>query len=384
MKKTIICIAFVIALLAVAALPALANTDSYVFAPPFYDGMPVNDGDIPAGTNKLRNTWTPSRGGHLNTVIMTEGEDTLVMKVVSPQWFFRDADNKEKTDSLMSIKRGEVLGFAGVVLNYGTDYTSKPEGSVTQNDSLFTEVEAVSSDNSAKYVMPSGMGYTLLMDSTTKVRFFVRCFGTQNASGAYSFDVLYYDYDTGVDLGAEYHTYELYYDHDGLECRFYFDEKCVCGVKYDHLDALACNSSLGEMKGQYYTEATLYDAEGKTLATTDKALISKQGKCAFVASGEGTVFYVDYMENSSFVMFPDSAEPADDTTAETEESSAVEQTEAAPAESTGAVNEDTVPAAEVTTAGKDDGAPKGCASSAAGLFAAAALIGCAAVFRKRR
>ncbi len=380
MKKTIVCIMFVLAMLAAAALPAFANTDSYVFAAPFYDGMPVNDGDIGAGTNKLRNTWTPSRGGHLNTVIMAEADGMLVMKVVAPQWFFRDSDNKEKTDSLMSIKRGDIFGFAGVVLNYGTDYTKKPEGSVTQNDSLFTEVEAVSSDASAKYVMPSGMGYTLLMDSTTKVRFFVRCFGTQDASGAYSFDVLYYDYDTGVDLGAGYHTYELYYDPDGLECRFYFDETYVCGVKYDHLDALACNSTLGEMTGQYYTDATLFDATGKEISKTDKALIANQGKCAFVASGEGTVFYVDYMENSSFVLFPDTAEETTEapvTDAQNEDTTAApgdETTAAAPVETTSAQ-------AEVTTAAKEE--KKGCASAAAGMLAVVMILGCAMVPRKK-
>ncbi len=380
MKKALFCMICAAFIIAALMLPAFANTDAYVFTDPFYDGMLVNDPDINSNTNLLRRTWTPSRGGHMNTIITKEADESLVLKFVAPQWLTRDNNNTEKTDSLMSIKRGDVNGFAGVILNYGSDYTGKTEGSVTQNDTLFNEIEAVTSDASAKYVLPSGFGYTFLLDSNTKVRFFVRVFGTADATGAFPFDVMYYDYDTGVDLGQAYHSYELFYNPDAQECRFYFDEKFVCELKYDHLDALACNSTLGAMKSQYFTEAVINDANGNQVASSDKALISNIGRCAMIATGTDTVIYLDYMENSSFVIYPG----ASASTTKAPESQAPE-TQAPTTQAPDTQAPDTqAPDTQAPTTQAPKEEKKGCKGMAsAGVFAVAALIGTAFAVRRK-
>lgn len=387
MKKTFICLIAAVMLLIPLALPAFALTeDNYAFISPFYEGLKINDPDIGSSTNRLRKTWTPSRGLHMDTVIVKQADDTLVLKIVAPQWFKRDTKVDDMADFTVSYKKDVCSGFLGMVSSYGGEFQDpKMEGSKTQNDYFFTEFEAVSSDNSCTYPMISGFGYTYLMNSNSKIRVFVRTI-VLSENGISHPDVIYYDYDTGIDLTQDYHAIDFYVDPNGNAAAFAIDEKVFAALDFDTLETVKTSILEGSFEGQYYRTAKIYNAAGNVVKSTDSALIGTSQGIAIVATGEGTTCLVDYMATSKLYRYPtvgevetnDEVTTAEVTTAEVttaEVTTAVENTEAE------------TKSAEVTTSKTEDsGSAKsgGCKSAFAGTYAIIAVSALAFAVAKKK
>lgn len=318
MKKTTLCLILAVIVMAAFIIPAFAGyTDSYATVEEQYLNKPVNDKSFSHGStaNVVRNHWTPSRNPdetiifNPNTVYVLDAglDNCSTMKMVGPQWFTgdNDFDACQQFHSL-SLKPESVTGFCGFIAAYcNADKIAVPGDQQTGNDSLFTPVSTVNPDASADYVLNTGLGYTFLKDSTSKVRFFVRCLTASAGSATYKNDVIYYDYDTGMDLTKEYHYYDLYKNEEGTEYRLYIDDKLAASVVLDNKNNVTESVETGDLTGIYFQKAELKDEKGNTVKTTEHALVNEKAKVVIALSDKDTVCYWSAGMLLDWVDYPD-------------------------------------------------------------------------------
>lgn len=385
MKKSIFCILMVIAIVASMAISSLGAEwyEDTIDFESFPEGLAVNDAAIGSETNLLRNGWTPSRGLQLDTIIVSdEEEENLYMMYVGPQWLTRDqAFNASKATVRMDIRQETIAGFAGVVLQYGLDYTASWEGTVTQNDYFFTEIEAVNSDDAASYVMATGYGWTQLKNSTSKIRIFVRTLeAPKEGSTDNQFGVIYYDFDTGVDLTKGWHTVQVNANLIENKAQFILDYKILMAeLSFSDKEALSSvPTTLGRtLDDTYFRNAEITDGDGKIVASTESALIADYGHCNVAASGVGTVYDIDELTVEEYEK---EFEPA----TATPEATDVPAVTDAPATEVPATD---APATEVPAtdapATEAPAAKSGCGSVVLGIMPVIALAGACIVFKKK-
>lgn len=346
MKKTVILIITML-LMAAFSVNAFAWGDYEVFDfSKCMEGYRINANTCSSNSSAsssevltIRNNWTVSRNPENNcdsddpdneagasnwspwnaeSVIVLEeddyGEEILVAKLAAPQYLVSQyVDHFTSGDSLtFEIKKDEVNGFSGVVLNYGTsDLLDVGVRTTLKTDYFFTEYPAKNGAG-ASYVMATGYGFTFLPDSNTAVRLFVRCINDGEL------DVIYYDIDLGVDLTTNYYTYGFYYTGDktvfafgeALDNDIFYGQGSLSACPYPEDEVIPCKAAAvinfsnpgkvsEKIDGQSLTQeycrtASICDDKGEVKASTESALVysGKNNDACIALSGENTTFFL--------------------------------------------------------------------------------------------
>lgn len=267
-------------------------------------GEAINCSDI---NSDLRNCWTPSRNAandtHMSNTtgwntasVIASGNGSKCAKFVAPQWINSDANYDNGSTVSADLKRGTINGFAGLVINYGGDYTTSlaaanNPSAATQNDYYYKTFEAKTSD--MEYALATGLGFTFIPNSNNVVRLFVRTINGVN------FDVISYDINLGVDLGAAFHNYEFFESYEG---RIYFrvDGVTRAIINYGAPETLtAVPTTYRTLDCTYFRTAIISDKQGNVIASTNKALISPEKTLNWAVCGTGTTIYLDNLKRSS-------------------------------------------------------------------------------------
>ena len=374
MKKIV---ALLLSALLLIALPITAFADwnrdfSEVPEEDVTAGTPINRNDFTSSTNKIRGEWTPSRfasddnGVYNPDVKYVKDGDATVMQVVGNQYFKGDGDIGLGQYTGITMKLNTADGFAGLVLNYpNSDSLEAVETTATQDDRYFTVYPAVNGGEGVDYLFYSGIGYSVVKGSKGVIRVYVR---TKTADDKN--DVIYYDFDSKLDLTADYHNYKLYRAADGGEVRFYLDETLGAIVK------------LGD------GTAEILDAAGTSKAKSEKAVFEQTGNFTLASYGANSKFLVKACECTSFETYPGEAAATTEaqTTAAPVTTKAAEQTTAEP-KTTTAEPEATTANPETTTAAPSTEKTEeksGCGSVAAiGVAVIVSVLGAAVITKKK-
>ena len=163
--------------------------------------------------------------------------------------------------------------FAGLVLNYGK------EGN-TSND--FFENNGVLGDSQGSIVSKSGIG--VFFQEGTKIKIYVITHDVQtNKIGHIS-----YELETGIDFSSQFVKFKAVDDGQG-KVKLYANDTLLATVTYADDAVLPLTATA--YNERYYRTATILDASGNTIASTDSALISYTKVYAFGARAHA--IYID-------------------------------------------------------------------------------------------
>ena len=146
--------------------------------------------------------------------------------------------------------------FAGLVLNYGR------EGN-TSND--FFENNGILGDSQGSIVSKSGIG--VFFQEGTKIKIYVI---THNLD-TNKIDHISYEFETGIDFSSQFVKFKAVDDGQG-KVTLYANDTLLATVTYADDAVLPLTATA--YNERYYRTASILDASGNTIASTDSALIS--------------------------------------------------------------------------------------------------------------
>ncbi len=367
------------------------------------EGFPIaaNNGAGSSSTEfTLRDDWTPSRNksNFVNADVNPDGSynaeskvaydeicDEQVMYLKAPFWLTSQFDAAYLSDKQSFIATSRLgtqsNNFNGVIICYGSDDLVQDKKQKTQHDYFQTEFDVINNDGNASYALASGIGYTFVKNSNSKIRLFFRCV----TNGA--LDIKYYDIETGVDLTKDYYPMGFYYEKN--QVTFVFDNKVGATIKFDNSQSVGKIGSYN-FKQNYFRNAEILDPDGKSVAKSDSALISSDTYVTISVTGNTTDIYYEYLNVEAFNEIPTeklkASEPAQEVTQ-------------APADPTAAAS-DATKAPNVkpeATQVQDDGEfeldtsvldepkkVKGCGGLISGAFTAISLMGISLIVLKKK
>ena len=163
--------------------------------------------------------------------------------------------------------------FAGLVLNYGR------EGN-TSND--FYENNGILGDSQGSIVSKSGIG--VFFQEGTKIKVYVI---THNLD-TNKIEHISYEFETGIDFSSQFVKFKAVDDGKG-KVALYANDTLLATVTYADDAVLPLTATA--YNERYYRTASILDASGNTIASTDSALISYTKAYGFGARAH--TIYID-------------------------------------------------------------------------------------------
>ena len=254
-------------------VPSLYTGDLSVINMDFQDAALTNGFDIMTQGNPIRSMWSPrTAGGNASTVVV-DGSNKYV-KLDGFMELTPDIRWNAPYEFSVDVK-GYANNSASIFLNYAND---SAEATSVDTDTHFPLSEGPMQNITNAYSGQTGIFIRLVNATTMEI-------------GVYTFDETNTTWDSYVGKIAttvtvpsldSFQTINVKDDNQG-KITISVAGKVAATIKYSN-DGVYNNFSCGnwgDFSERYYKTATIYDATGAAVATTDKALISYYKRVGF-------------------------------------------------------------------------------------------------------
>ncbi len=271
-------------------IPGLYTGDFSVMNLNFQEDVFTNGFDITTSGNPVRSNWTPVTAGGNAATIVVDGTN----KYAQLDGFFEltpDYRWNAPYEFSVDVKGYSATNAVGVFVNNANDSN---QASTADMDTYFALYEAPFANNQAY----SGQtGIFLRLASATTMEIVVYTFDETNTNwDSYAGKIAATVTVPSLD---SFQTINVKDDNQG-KITIAVAGTVVATIKYSNdgvYNNFACGT-WGDFSERYYKTATIYDAAGTAVATTDKALISYYKRVGFAS--RAAAFGIDNIKISAY------------------------------------------------------------------------------------